>query len=67
MAFRMNGKTLPPERGFLFALVAEDKWGYKWIRWITTIELSDDPNYRGYWEIRGFSGSGDLDESFLEK
>lgn len=60
MAFKMNGVVLPPERGFPFQLVAESKWGYKWIKWITTIELSDDVNYRGYWESRGFSNDADL-------
>ena len=65
MAYEMNGITLPPERGFPFQLVAESKWGYKWIKWITEIELSDDVDYRGYWESRGFSNSGDLDKSFL--
>ena len=65
MAYEMNGITLPPERGFPLQLVAESKWGYKWIKWITEIELSDDVNYRGYWESRGFSNSGDLDKSFL--
>ena len=66
MAYKMNGVGLPPERGFPFQLVAESKWGYKWIKWITEIELSDDVNYRGYWESRGFSNDGNLDESFLE-
>jgi DMSO/TMAO reductase YedYZ molybdopterin-dependent catalytic subunit len=66
MAYKMNGVTLPPERGFPFELVAESKWGYKWIKWITEIELSDDENYRGYWESRGYSGSGDLDKSFFD-
>jgi DMSO/TMAO reductase YedYZ molybdopterin-dependent catalytic subunit len=65
MAYKMNGVSLPPERGFPFQLVAESKWGYKWIKWITEIELSDDPNYRGYWESRGYSNSADLDESFF--
>jgi DMSO/TMAO reductase YedYZ molybdopterin-dependent catalytic subunit len=65
MAYEMNGLTLPPERGFPFELVAESKWGYKWIRWITEIELSDDVNYKGYWESRGYSNTGDLDESFF--
>jgi len=67
MAYKMNGLTLPVERGFPFQLVAESKWGYKWIKWITEIELSDDVDYRGYWESRGYSNTGDLDESFLEK
>jgi DMSO/TMAO reductase YedYZ molybdopterin-dependent catalytic subunit len=64
MAYRMNNVTMPVERGYPFQLVAEDKWGYKWIKWIEKIELSDDPSYRGYWEQRGYSDSGDLNSSF---
>jgi len=66
MAYKMNDVILPAARGFPFQLVAESKWGYKWIKWITEIELSDDPSYRGYWESRGYSNTGDLDEWFLE-
>lgn len=66
MAFKMNNATLPPERGFPFQLVAESKWGYKWIKWINRIELSDNPNYQGYWENRGYSLNGSLNESFLK-
>ena len=66
MAHKMNDVTLPPERGFPFQLVAESKWGYKWIKWIAEIELSDDASYRGFWESRGYSNSGDLDEGFFE-
>jgi DMSO/TMAO reductase YedYZ molybdopterin-dependent catalytic subunit len=65
MAYKMNDITIPPERGFPFELVAESKWGYKWIKWITEIELSDNINYKGYWEERGYSNSGDLDNSFF--
>ncbi len=67
MAYKMNEITIPPARGFPFELVAESKWGYKWIKWITEIELSDDVNYRGYWEQRGYSNSGDLDKGFFER
>jgi DMSO/TMAO reductase YedYZ molybdopterin-dependent catalytic subunit len=63
MAYRMNNVTLPAERGFPFELVAEEKWGYKWIKWIEKIELTDDPSYRGYWEQRGYSNAGDLSGS----
>ncbi|MBI5460430.1 molybdopterin-dependent oxidoreductase [Methanobacterium sp.] len=66
MAYKMNNATLPPERGFPFQLVAESKWGYKWIKWINRIELSDNPNYQGYWESRGYSLSGNLNDSFLK-
>jgi DMSO/TMAO reductase YedYZ molybdopterin-dependent catalytic subunit len=60
IAYKMNNVTLPPERGFPFQLVAESKWGYKWIKWITAIELSNDENYRGYWESRGWSNDADV-------
>ncbi|MGB7472812.1 molybdopterin-dependent oxidoreductase [Trichococcus sp.] len=60
IAYKMNGVVLPPERGFPFQLVAEDKLGYKWIKWITRIELSDDADYKGYWEQRGFDNEADV-------
>jgi DMSO/TMAO reductase YedYZ molybdopterin-dependent catalytic subunit len=67
LAYKMNEITIPPERGYPFQLVAESKWGYKWIKLVTDIELSDDVNYRGFWESRGYSNDADLDESFLER
>ena len=54
IAYKMNDITLPPERGFPFQLVAESQYGYKWIKWITQIELTDNPDYLGYWESRGY-------------
>jgi DMSO/TMAO reductase YedYZ molybdopterin-dependent catalytic subunit len=66
MAYKINDVTIPPERGFPFELVAESKWGYKWVKWITQIELSDDVDYQGYWESRGYSDSGDLDKGFFD-
>jgi DMSO/TMAO reductase YedYZ molybdopterin-dependent catalytic subunit len=66
LAYGMNNVTLPAERGYPFQLVAEDKWGYKWIKWVDRIELSDDPDYRGYWESRGYSNVGDLGSRFLD-
>lgn len=65
MAYKMNNVTLPPEQGFPFYLVAEDKWGYKWIKWITEIEFSSDVNYKGYWESRGYSDSGNLNQEYF--
>ena len=60
IAYKMNNLTLPPERGFPFQLVAESKSGYKWIKWITEIELSDKEDYRGYWESQGWNNDADL-------
>ena len=66
MAVKMNDAYLPPERGFPFQLVAESKWGYKWIKWITKIEFSSDDDYKGYWESRGYSNTGDLNKKFFD-
>jgi len=60
LAFKMNEIPLPPERGFPFQVVAESKWGYKWVKWVTRIELSADLNYKGYWEQRGYNNDGEL-------
>jgi DMSO/TMAO reductase YedYZ molybdopterin-dependent catalytic subunit len=60
IAYKMNGITLPPERGFPFQLVAESQYGYKWIKWITKIELTDNADYLGYWESRGFPNNATL-------
>jgi len=60
LAYKMNGVVLPPERGFPFQLVAEDKLGYKWAKWIDRIELSNDVNYKGYWEQRGYDNNAEV-------
>jgi len=67
VAYRMNGLELPPERGFPLQLVAEDKWGYKWIKWIERIDLSVESDFRGYWEERGYNQKGDYDGPRFEE
>ena len=67
IAFKMNDVILPPERGFPFELVAEGKWGYKWIKWIIKVELSDNKNYRGFWESRGYSNTADINKEPREE
>ena len=66
LAYNMNGVTLPAERGFPFQVVAESKWGYKWVKWVDRIELSDDTSYRGYWEVRGYNNDGDQNGPIFE-
>lgn len=60
LAYQMNGMDLPTERGYPFQVVAQDKWGYKWARWVTEIEVSDDADFRGYWEQRGYENDAGL-------
>jgi DMSO/TMAO reductase YedYZ molybdopterin-dependent catalytic subunit len=62
LAFSANSIALPPELGFPFIVVAEQKYGYKWARWVTEIELSSDTGYKGYWESRGYSNAADLNQ-----
>ena len=61
LAYDANGLPLPDEMGYPFIVVAEDKQGYKWARWVIRIELSADSNYQGYWESRGYDNEADLD------
>ncbi len=60
LAYNMNNVTLATERGFPFTVVAEDKLGYKWVKWVTKIELSNNKDYEGYWEKRGYSNDAEL-------
>ena len=53
LAYRMNGVVMAPERGFPFQVVAEDLLGYKWAKWVTSMEVSDNTSFTGYWESRG--------------
>lgn len=58
IALKENDVTLPTDRGFPFQVVAESKFGYKWAKWITRIEVSDNENFRGYWESNGYNNNG---------
>ena len=63
LAWEANGLPLPPEMGFPFIVVAEDKLGYKWARWVVRIELSADADYKGYWETWGYNNTADVNQS----
>lgn len=66
LAAKINGRVLDEMRGFPFQLVAESKLGYKWIKWVNRIELSDQP-YSGFWEQRGYSNEADVPKQWLEE
>lgn len=60
LAYRMNNLVMPPERGFPFQVVAEDRLGYKWAKWVTSIEVSNNTRFAGYWESRGADNTATL-------
>jgi len=62
LAYGINNVTLPQDRGFPLQLVAKDKYGYKWAKWITRIEVMNNDT-KGYWETRGYSNSANVGES----
>lgn len=66
LAYKINTVTLPEKNGFPFQLVAESKWGYKWCRWVVELEVSDDEDYKGFWESRGYNNEGSRDGSKWE-
>ena len=54
LAYKVNNVTLPAAAGFPLMLVAQNQYGYKWIKWVTEIDVSNDSSYLGYWESRGY-------------
>jgi DMSO/TMAO reductase YedYZ molybdopterin-dependent catalytic subunit len=60
LAFKINDITLPAERGFPFQVVAENKFGYKWAKWVTRIELSSDTQFRGFWESHHYNNDANI-------
>jgi DMSO/TMAO reductase YedYZ molybdopterin-dependent catalytic subunit len=61
----INDLTLPPDRGFPFQIVAEGKYGYKWAKWITSIELVEK-DVPGYWESRGYGNLANVGDPPFE-
>jgi len=61
LAYGINDVTLPPERGFPLQVVAKGKYGYKWAKWVTEIEVVAEER-RGFWESRGYSNSANVGE-----
>lgn len=66
LAYELNDIVLPADRGFPLQLVAEVKYGYKWAKWITAIEVTDEP-YKGYWESVGYSNNADVGGPAFER
>ena len=66
IALKDNDIILPPDRGFPFQVIAMSKFGYKWAKWVTRIELSSDTSFRGYWESAGYDNNADINGPALQ-
>ena len=62
LAYKMNNVTLNADTGFPFILVAENQYGYKWIKYVTEIDVSNNTSYLGYWESRGYPNNATITE-----
>ena len=63
LAYKMNNVTLNVDTGFPFILVAEDQYGYKWVKYVDQIDVSSNSSYLGYWESRGYPNNATITET----
>ena len=59
LALKANGTILSHSDGYPYRLVVPCKYGYKWVKWITKIEVIDY-DYKGTWESMGYSDEADV-------
>lgn len=63
LAYRVNNADLIARNGYPFQLATEDKLGYKWCKWVVRIELSTDPDFKGFWERQGYGNNAEVNPS----
>lgn len=76
LCYAWDGKPLPIDHGFPLRIWRPDRFGMKQPRWITSIEVTDEPR-DGYWVQRGWDSVAQMqttsvvdavaDESIYEK
>jgi len=54
LGYKLNDKPLSKEQGYPIRLVIPDMYGFKYIKWVDKITLSDHLE-TGYWEQRGYA------------
>jgi DMSO/TMAO reductase YedYZ molybdopterin-dependent catalytic subunit len=53
LAYRLNGKNLPPENGFPLRVVIPRMYAYKSVKWVERIVFTEKQEI-GYWEENGY-------------
>jgi DMSO/TMAO reductase YedYZ molybdopterin-dependent catalytic subunit len=59
LAWGMNGRPLPRGHGAPLRTLVPGHWGETNAKWLTEIEIRDEPE-DGYWEQRGWEGTGEV-------
>jgi DMSO/TMAO reductase YedYZ molybdopterin-dependent catalytic subunit len=57
LAWGMNGQSLPQSHGHPVRVLVPGHWGETNVKWLSEIELLDE-EMDGYWEQRGWHGTG---------
>ncbi len=57
LAIYADGQTLTRDQGYPFRVVLPCYWGYKWVKYVEHIEITDY-DYLGYWESNGYPDDG---------
>ncbi len=65
LAWGIGDEPLPREHGWPLRVVAPGKYGYKWVKWVTEIEVHDR-GHEGSYEEAGFSLDGTRGEGRTE-
>ncbi|MFD1640308.1 molybdopterin-dependent oxidoreductase [Halohasta litorea] len=58
VVYGMNGRLLPREHGHPVRLMVPGNWGEVNTKWVSELEFTDEPE--GYWENRGWTGTGEV-------
>jgi len=59
LAYKVNGKDLPPANGFPLRLIIPRMYAYKGVKWVEKIVFTEEQEV-GYWEQRGYSVDGSI-------
>lgn len=54
VVYEMNGRPLVKQHGAPARVIVPGIYGMKNVKWVTSVELADY-DYKGYWEVRGWS------------
>ena len=57
LAIYADGEVLTREQGYPFRVVLPCYWGYKWVKYVSYIEITDF-DHEGYWESHGYPDDG---------
>ena len=63
VAYELEGKPVSSAHGGPARLYVAPMYGYKSIKWLNRIEVTDDPQPAGYWEVRGYDVDGWIGKS----